>query len=260
MLRSILAAAVVASLATAASAEDAAAPIKALYLTGGGYHDYKKLTPLLTEGMAKHANIDWTVKWGVEPLKDAKFADPFDVVVYNFCFSDEKDKDLIENAVRATRDGKPTVLVHCSMHCFMASDEWTNCCGLRTRRHDGYRGFSTKKPDSKHPIVQAWPDDWKTAGDELYQNIAFPETSKPLLTAYSVESKTDHVVAWTHQFGRGPVFGTTLGHDMNTAEQDDYHRLLANGVLWATDKLEDDGKPKPGYEGKKGAESSAPGK
>ena len=33
------------------------------------------------------------------------------------------------------RDGKPTMMIHCAMHTFQASDEWTDCCGMRTRRH-----------------------------------------------------------------------------------------------------------------------------
>ena len=45
------------------------------------------------------------------------------------------------------------------------------------------------------------------------------------------------------------IFGTTLGHDMKTGADPDYHKLLAYGLLWACDKLGADGKPLPGYEG-----------
>jgi len=213
------------------------APLKVLYITGGGYHDYKKLATVLTEGMAKHAKLEFTVKWDLETLRDPKLGEGYDCIIYNLCFSESKDETLINNAIRVTKEGKPTLLVHCAMHCFQASDAWTDCCGLRTRRHDAYRAFTTKRSEPLHPIAAKWPADWSTKGDELYQNIAFPKDSTPVLTAYSPESKKDHVVAWAHTHGKGKVFATTLGHDQNTAGQDSYHELLARGVLWTCGKL-----------------------
>lgn len=223
------------------------APLKVLYITGGGYHDYQKLTPLLTESMTRHANVVFDVKWGVEPLRDPHLGDGFDAIVYNLCFADEKDESAINNAVRVTQSGKPTVLVHCSMHCFQASDAWTECCGQRTRRHDAYRPFGTVKADPEHPVMKNFPDQWTTAGDELYQTIEFGKNSTALLKVKSAESGNVHTVCWVHKFGNGNVFATTLGHDMKTAEQADYHRLLAHGLLWACGKLTADGKPADGY-------------
>ena len=222
-------------------------PLKVLYVTGGGYHDYQKLAPLLTESIAKHANATFDVKWGVESLRDPKLGEGYDAIVYNLCFSDEKDDTVINNAVRVTREGKPTVLVHCSMHCFMASDSWTECCGQRTRRHDDYRAFGTTKAAPDHPVMKSFPDNWTTAGDELYQTIEFGKNSTALLKVKSEESGNVHTVCWVHKFGEGNVFATTLGHDMKTAEQSDYHRLLAHGLLWACGKLTNDGKPAAGY-------------
>ena len=238
-------------LAASAAADDKAPPkLKALFISGGGYHDYEKLAPLLTEGMARHANVEFTVKWALEPMRDPKLGEGYDCIVYNFCYSDEKDPQLINNALRVTREGKPTVLVHCSMHCFMASDDWTECCGQRTRRHDAYRAFGTTKVDPAHPVMKSFPDHWQTAGDELYQTIEFGQNSQALLKVKSAESGKEHVVCWTHQYGQGPVFATTLGHDTKTAEQADYHRLLACGLLWACGKLQSDGKPADGYQGR----------
>ena len=41
----------------------------------------------------------------------------------------------------------------------------------------------------------------------------------------------------TLAFGKGRVFHTTLGHDMKTGNDPAYHRLLANGILWACGQL-----------------------
>jgi type 1 glutamine amidotransferase len=247
------------------SAASAAKPLKVLYFTGGGYHDYKTLTPIITDGIKKHANVDIDVKWINKPeelqaLGDKNLGDGYDAIIYNICYAGSPpnnstlpsgvDQALIENALRVTREGKPTLMVHCSMHTFMASDEWTECCGERTRVHDKYEPFEVRKVDEKHPAVMHFPDSWKTAGDELYRTINFPEGSTALLTAKSPQPDQDgkvSVVCWAHDYGKGHVFGTTLGHDIKTVEQDEYLRLLADGLLWACGKLDAQGDPLPGY-------------
>jgi type 1 glutamine amidotransferase len=221
--------------------------IKALFITGGGYHDYKALNPVLTKKIAALVNVTFEVKSGLETLKDPKFADGFDVVVYNFCFASEKNKELIENALKVTRDGKPTMLIHCAMHTFMPSDEWTDCCGMRTRVHDPYRAFAIIKADKKHPIVKALPDQWPTTGDELYQTIKLGDRSTALLKGKAANTTNEHIVCWVSTYGKGKVFATTLGHDLKTVNMPEYHRLLANGLLWACDKLDPDGMPAAGY-------------
>ena len=235
------------SIAVAAEPESPA-PLKAVFFTGGCCHDYKTLPPLLTGGISKYANVQWTIKEGMDHFKDPKFAEDFDVLVFDNCFDANGKSELADNISRAIRDGKPAVFIHCAMHTLRETDYY-KCLGLHTVKHDTLRAFSTKKADPAHPIVQCWPDDWTTPGDELYQNLEFPETSHSLLTAYSVESKKDHVVAWVHTFGKGRAFGTTLGHDTKTAGQDVYQHLLANGLLWTVDKLTVEGKPAAGYEG-----------
>lgn len=227
------------------------AKLKVLLITGGGYHDYKTLNPVITKKVSELAHVEFEVKSGLDTLKDPEFADGFDAVVYNFCFGGEKNKELIENALKVTRDGKPTMMVHCAMHTFQASDEWTDCCGMRTRVHDPYRAFAVIKADKEHPLVKTLPDEWPTPGDELYQTIKLGERSTALLKGKADKAKEDHVVAWVSAYGKGKVFSTTLGHDMKTVSLPEYHRLLANGVLWICDKLDKNGKPLPGYAGSK---------
>src|ERR1700688_1991250 len=88
-----------------ASAQEKQPPpkLKALLITGGGYHDYKALNPVLTKKISELVHVSFEVKSGLDTLKDPKFADGFDVVIYNFCFANEKNKELIENALKATR-------------------------------------------------------------------------------------------------------------------------------------------------------------
>ena len=109
----------------------AADPIKARYFTGGGWHDYKALAPVVTDGISQHANVEWDIRFGVDELANKDLADGADVLVYNLCF-DEADPTVLENLLNITRSGKPTVLVHCAMHSFKTSEGWRECCGQRT--------------------------------------------------------------------------------------------------------------------------------
>ena len=223
--------------------------LKALFLTGGGYHDYEKLVPHLTNEISRLVNVTFDVKTDLSAMAVPKFADGYDVVVYDVCF-DEAPDEVLENALQATRKGKPTVMIHCAVHAFRRSPkihEWETCCGMRSKVHDPYAPLTVTKLDQGSPITKLFPNDWKTPGDELYQTISIDPQSHQLLKAKSPHDGREHVVCWTYQFGQGRVFATTLGHDMKTAASPDYLRLLANGLLWACGKLEPDGKPADGY-------------
>jgi type 1 glutamine amidotransferase len=221
--------------------------LQALYITGGPYHDFKNLAPLLTSKISEFASVEWQIKWGPETFKLPDFGKGFDVVVYNMCFDDVDP--TIENVLKLTFGGKPTVAIHCAIHSFKVSDEWRRLLGEVSRVHDPFQAFSTVRVDKDHPVTKNFPENWQTPGDEMYQTIEMGPQAKVLLKAKSPSSGKEHMVCWTNQYGQGRVFGTTLGHDLKTAGQTDYHRLLSYGLLWACGKLGDDGRPLPGYGG-----------
>jgi type 1 glutamine amidotransferase len=227
-----------------------AAKLKALWTTGGCCHDYKKHAPLLTEKIAQYANVEFDIVTGTEQFKNKDYAKDYDVVVYDLCYAGEKDKELIGNITGTIEAGKPTVIIHCSLHTFrnIDWDDWRKAMGMTSKSHDKFRAIKTKKV-AEHPTTDFWPEDWESPGDELYQTIKFWDSATALMTVYSPQSEKDHVVTWINQYGDGRVFATTLGHNMLTVGQDDYHHLLANGLLWVCGKLEDDGQPTGGYEG-----------
>jgi hypothetical protein len=246
-------------------------PIKALMLVGGCCHDYKAMPGVLTGKISELANVKFDIKFLASAeedsalLRDPHFADGYDVVVYDICFGEKwKDGDY-DGAIKVAQEGKPAVFIHCSMHTFrpprnlkdpalkereaIADAKWHALVGMDSRVHDKYVAFSTEKVDKENPILKSFPDDWKTAGDEMYNTVKMMPTATPLLRAKSPATGKIHTVAWVNHFGKARVFGTTLGHDMKTGGDADYHRLLAYGLLWACDKLGDDGKPVPGFAG-----------
>jgi type 1 glutamine amidotransferase len=236
-------------LAQGADAPATKPALKVLLLVGGGYHDYEKLAPHLAASLPKFANLQLDVKFGIHGLRDPKFADAYDAILYDVCF-DEAPDEILDNAMRATRDGKPSVMLHCAVHAFRKSPkvhDWEACCGMRSKVHDPYEPFTVAKLDDGNPITKQFPDNWRTEGDELYQTISIPPDSKQLLRVKSPKDGREHIVCWTHEYGKSRVFATTLGHDMKTSATPEYLRLVANGLLWVCGKLEADGSPSTGY-------------
>jgi type 1 glutamine amidotransferase len=222
-------------------AQSQPASLKALFLTGGGYHDYKKITPFLTNSLGQRVHISFDVDFTMDRLDSKNFADGYDVVIYDLCFDDAQPARL-ENALAAIRGGKPAVMIHCAVHAFRnvkpMIHEWENGVGMRSKVHDKYGPFEVVKMDATSPILKNWPEHWKTRGDELYQTIEFLPHSHPLLSAESPVTHHVHIVCWTQNYGKGRVFATTLGHDMKTTEDPAYLDLLARGLLWSCDKLD----------------------
>jgi uncharacterized protein len=240
------------------------APLKVLLITGGGYHKYEEQIPYVTEQIAKRANVQFDVAWGPKNSQEAppilsapNFGEGYDAIVYDLCYAaDSADIDPAKyaNAIEAAEKGKPSVFIHCAMHVFrrVPKQDWPKFIGMRTNHHEPYGPFSVKPADPLDPITKGWPADWKTLGDEQYVTEETYPGTKKLLISTGVREKERHpenVVAWQHMQGQGRVFGTTLGHDMKTIMDPHYEQLLANGLLWACDKLQDNGEPRLGYQG-----------
>lgn len=248
-------------LPSAKAADEAAGPIRALYLTGGCCHDYDTQKQLLTDGLGARANIAWTIDHEGGSSSDHKlsrhqqpdWAEPFDVVVYNMCFAAVRDDDFIENITRAHHDSDTgAVLLHCAMHSYRdaATDAWDRLIGLDTYHHEAQSSFLVEAVDGGHPIMAGFPEGgWQTPRDELYIVRESFDTLIPLASAYGEQTEQEHVVIWANEYGESRVFGTTVGHNTPTIADPVFLDTVARGLLWTVGKLDDAGDPMPGYEG-----------
>lgn len=248
MVRFAVAVGALAALFLPAAAQAQVKPLKIAYYTGGGYHNYKEQAKLIPEGLEKLINCKVDVKWEREALRDPKMGEGYDILMYNFCWADDKkDADIMEKLPKLTHAGKPTVMIHCTFHSFRwVESEWTKAQGLMTRHHEARQPFAIVKVEKNHPIIKLLPDDWKTPGDEPYIAKKMYPDAVPLLNV-KTKKGTETAVAWINQYGKGRVFGNSLGHDKKTVGMPEFMQLTANGTLWVVDKLGEDGKPKPGY-------------
>jgi type 1 glutamine amidotransferase len=115
-------------------------------------------------------------------------------------------------------------------------------------RHQQRRPFDVETVKHDHPVMKGWPALWHDAPDELYEVLKVWPDCTPLAEAITPGKASDrHPVIWVNKYGKARVFGTTLGHGDETMNRPEYLDLVTRGLLWACDKLDENGKPKAGY-------------
>lgn len=232
-------------------------PLRGLLITGGCCHDYPGQAKILSDGLSRRANVVWDVvmdpgqtgtKHKVSVYKTEDWAKKYDIVLHNECFADEKELEWLERIVRPHRDGVPAVVIHCAMHCYRApTNDWFRFVGVTSHGHGSHFDYPMTNVAPAHPVMKGFPATWRTPKEELYNITKVEPTATPLATGWSHETKRAEVNVWVNQFGKGRVFGTTIGHYNHTLQDPTMLDLLARGLLWATGKLDDEGRALTGF-------------
>ncbi|HEX5069656.1 MAG TPA: ThuA domain-containing protein, partial [Vicinamibacterales bacterium] len=98
--------------------------------------------------------------------------------------------------------------------------------------------FQITVRDSSHPITRGLPSTWMHQGDELYARMRGPGKNMTILaTAFSdpqnAGSGRDEPQLMVLSYGKGRIFHTTLGHDLNALSSVDFVVTLQRGTEWA---------------------------
>jgi uncharacterized protein len=261
LLRRVALSALCAAAIQAPSVLRAVEPIHALLITGGGTHDYEHQKTLLTEGISARANVTWKIIYEDDLVKPSEikthelaiYKEPdwtkgFDVVVHDECFGMVTNVPYIEHMAKAHYNGVGAVVLHCSIHAYRLAktDEWRKVLGVSSYHHEAKRPFVVETLKPEHPVMKGFPATWKDFPDELYVIEKLWPECVPLAQGIGAK-EGNNVCIWVNTYGKGRTFGTTLGHGNDTVESDVYLDLVTRGLLWSCNKLDDDGKPKPGY-------------
>jgi putative membrane-bound dehydrogenase-like protein len=230
------------------AADAAPAPLRILLITGGCCHDYTAQKAILADGLRERGHFDIDVVQQGGAATDSKieiysrddWADGYDLVIHDECFSDVTDKAYVDRILKPHRAGKPAVVLHCAMHCYRdGRDDWFKFCGVTSRRHGAHYAHEVLNRDAAHPIMKGFPAGWANPAGELYWIEKVWDTAHPLASAKNREQGNEEVCVWTNQFEQARVFGTTLGHHNETVGDPVYLDLLTRGVLWAAGKQDD---------------------
>ena len=239
--------------------------------SAGSYHKWRLTSPLLKKVLDETGLF--AVEVVTAPAAGGDFGSfspdfsRYQVVVLNYDAPDERWpaalKSSFENFVR---NGGGLVAVHAADNAFpqwTAFNEMTGVGGWRNRHesvgpfwyvrdgrvvsddapgaagsHGSRTPFAIDVRDPQHPIMKGLPTKWMHQGDELYARLRGPGKNMTVLaTAYSDPANNgsghDEPQLIAVGFGRGRVFHTTLGHDVNAMSSVDFVVTLQRGTEWA---------------------------
>jgi type 1 glutamine amidotransferase len=143
-----------------------------------------------------------------------------------------------ENLRRRVSEGMGLVLVHFACGAFQDWPEFRNLAGRvwdPKLSHDPHGLFRVDIADPVHPITQGMPA-FETR-DELYSCLTGDHPIHVIATARSKVDGHDYPMAFVLDYGKGRVFHTVLGHDLQAISNPPVARLLRRGCAW-TARLE----------------------
>jgi type 1 glutamine amidotransferase len=245
--------------------------IKVILIDGQNNHNWRATTPQLKKALEQSGrftvDVSSNLKAGDKPGEIANTVpfppdlSKYDVVLSNYngaTWPSEFQKSL-EDALKSGKIG--LVIVHAANNAFGGWAEYNLMIGMGWRGNKGgdrlklddqgkevrvpsgqgdgsghrYSGvFSVVVRDPEHPITKGMPREWMHERDELYDNMRGPIQHVHLLaTAFSKGTGAHEPMIWTVDYGKGRVFHTPMGHDVNGMRCMGFISTLQRGTEWA---------------------------
>lgn len=223
--------AIVCGLAGNAHAEEAAPPIKALFLGDQGHHRPSERAAQLIPVMAGRG-IEIVYTENIAELNPKTLAGYDALILYaNIDRIEPREAKALLDYVAG---GGGFVPLHCASFCFRNVPEVIALIGAQFQRH-GTGTFDTKVVAPDHPIMKGLEP--FTTWDETYVHEKHNEKDRTVLQVRA-EGNGQEPWTWVRTHGKGRVFYTAYGHDGRTWSQPGFHALVERGIRWASRKGE----------------------
>jgi len=239
--------------------------------SAGTYHKWRLTSPVLKKVLDETGLFAVDVVTAPPAGSDVSSFSPdfsrYQVVVMNYDAPDERWSTALKTSFENfVKNGGGLVVVHAADNAFpkwTAFNEMIGVGGWRDRNESagpfwyvrdgrvvsdtapgaaGSHGIRTPYAidvrEPQHPIMKGLPARWMHQGDELYARLRGPGKNMTVLaTAYSDPANKgsghDEPQLISLSYGRGRVFHTTLGHDVNAMSSVDFVVTLQRGTEWA---------------------------
>jgi uncharacterized protein len=218
--------------------DDPTDSIRVLIVTGIDYpgHHWWKTTPVLQDELVKDPRMHVMV------LEDPYQLDSFDLSSYDVLllhFMNWEKPDPNDQAKERLRSfverGGGLVIIHFACGAFQGWPEYASLAGRiydRTNTHDPRGPFTVNIVNTHHPITLGMGSSFET-DDELYICLPGDKPIELLATARSIITKRDHPMGFVHNYGKGRVFLTPLGHDAKALRAAGTAELIRRATAWA---------------------------
>lgn len=212
-------------------------PIRVLIVTGNDYpgHKWKETTPVIREALERSGRFDVYVSEDPEIMATG-IEQRYDALVLHYCNweSPMPSLECREGLARFVRSGKGLVSLHFACGAFAEWPEFVKIIGRvwdRENGHDPYGPFTVEVKDPNHPITRGMKN-FET-NDELYFCLTGDPSVDLLLTAHSKRTDKDEPMGFVLRYGKGNVFQTPLGHDVQAFSAPGVVTLLQRACEWA---------------------------